>query len=682
MYEFVDTNEASVGNVLPTEAMLFNGRYIEDLISGYRTLHVSGREALAPELEAYETGIRDGSKLQSKRYPARILTVTYQLIAESSAAFREAYNRLGGILNTKNAVLIFNDEPDKFFIGTPSDISAVEPGKNAVTGEIEITCHDPFKYSTTEYEAVANIGENNVLIDYNGTYKAYPKLIAEMANEYEINEAGTQESLTGKCDCGFVAFFNGEEKIVQIGDPDEADAVEQKKSQTLVNQSFTGQFAWSAAAQNLWTINTGALLPTKVQKMGAVAMTAASYAYPEGRETSGSLITVNSDKGKPGFKYKVSAKTYNRTETTVTVDVTITTSLATSTSYFGNGYGLKASVNIGGAWHEKTLKKTSEYWSGTSGHTAKLTVTVEDLTAADNVLKDIQFKVERSDSLSGDSGNLAAKKCTNLPIATYIAPVANAYYLAPSSYGSAVGTWHGPSITRTLGADASGEVGAKDFTFTFKHRMCVGDDKTQMGGLQIMFTTASGENIAGVRISKSKPGNIANMAYYVMGEMINNETVDLSASGTPFKSTSSAASKITKSKGKFTFNVGGVTRTYSNAATAFTPVERITIAFEQYSVTAPLEYNGLYSVKLVKDNCETYKEVPNKFSANDVVEADCKNGEIYLNGTATPALGALGNDWEDFVLTPGLNQIGFTFSDWVALGYEPTFKVRYREVFL
>ncbi|MEI3516035.1 MAG: hypothetical protein V8R50_01485 [Clostridia bacterium] len=30
--------------------------------------------------------------------------------------------------------------------------------------------------------------------------------------------------------------------------------------------------------------------------------------------------------------------------------------------------------------------------------------------------------------------------------------------------------------------------------------------------------------------------------------------------------------------------------------------------------------------------------------------ADCNQGEIYLNGVRSPQLGALGNDWEGFVL--------------------------------
>ena len=76
------------------------------------------------------------------------------------------------------------------------------------------------------------------------------------------------------------------------------------------------------------------------------------------------------------------------------------------------------------------------------------------------------------------------------------------------------------------------------------------------------------------------------------------------------------------------------------------------------------------------------RDIPNKFSADDVVEADCKNAEILLNGTPAPSLGALGNDWEDFYLTPGLNQIGIAYSEWVSAECAPQFKVKYREVFL
>ena len=104
--------------------------------------------------------------------------------------------------------------------------------------------------------------------------------------------------------------------------------------------------------------------------------------------------------------------------------------------------------------------------------------------------------------------------------------------------------------------------------------------------------------------------------------------------------------------------------------------------FERNKQNAALTFNGLHSAKFVKHNCQTLKNVPNKFGANDVLEADCRTGTILLNGIHSPELGALGNDWEEFVLTPGLNQIGVAYSEWVSDEYAPNMKVRYREVFL
>ena len=72
--------------------------------------------------------------------------------------------------------------------------------------------------------------------------------------------------------------------------------------------------------------------------------------------------------------------------------------------------------------------------------------------------------------------------------------------------------------------------------------------------------------------------------------------------------------------------------------------------------------------------------MPNKFGSADVVTADCNTGEVFMNDSPTPQYGALGNDWEEFYLRPGINQIGASYSDWA--DNAPTFKMRYREVFL
>ena len=50
MYNFIDVTEIQNGSNLPSEALQLNGEYIENQITGYRTLYVSGREAMSPEL--------------------------------------------------------------------------------------------------------------------------------------------------------------------------------------------------------------------------------------------------------------------------------------------------------------------------------------------------------------------------------------------------------------------------------------------------------------------------------------------------------------------------------------------------------------------------------------------------------------------------------------------------------
>lgn len=681
MYTFIDTTEVSEGVTLPSEALQINGEYIENLIDGYRTLNVQGRESLSPEVSIYETGIRDGAQLQNRRFPARTIVVTYQLACASNEAFREAFNALGGILNVEDARLIFNDEQDKFFIGTPAGLDEVEPGRNYIVSSFEILCTDPFKYSVVEYEAEPWADDGTLLIDYGGTYKAYPTLEADFYSEEDT--AG----LTGNGDCGFVAFFNEDEKIIQLGDPEEVDSeTAYEKSQTLTNQTFLSDTAWGTTAQSLWTVNDG-IVPADVTQVGDVAMQVASYATPSSpAATSGTLLSKKkSDVGSPYIYYTVTAKASKRTANSVYVTATITSALWTSQSWFGNGYGLKGSLYIGGAWHDVTLKKTSEYWKGATGHTVNLSFTVSGLTESQTALTGMQFKVTRTDSY-GTTGTLNAVSCNNLAISAYETDTAEKYYLAAADYGSGTG-YHGPSITRTLTADASGEVGATDFTFTYSQKMCIGNGTNaanQLGGFHAHLSADDGTVIAGVRIVKTAAGKSASLMLYVNGEKVHQVGIDLSYYNQYFGASSKSVqtSKITKTGNKVVFNIGGYSQTFINDAISDIMVTKITFMFEKYASSTALEYNGLFTAKFIKNNCDTYRDIPNKFSTNDVVKADCKNGEIYLNGILSPELGALGNDWEDFYLTPGLNQIGIAYSDWVEADYAPAFKVRYREVFL
>lgn len=555
MYNFVDTNGYAEGTALPSEALKINGAYLENTVTGYRTLYVKGREMLAPDIETYETGVRDGSTLQSKRFPARTIAVGYQLIASSAEAFRAAFNALNAALDVEEAELIFADEPDKFFIGTPFGRGDVPAGRNAITGEFDILCADPFKYSCTEYEVTPTLDDGTTFaIQYNGTYRSYPTLVAEFADEDDDTSGG----LTGSGDCGYVAFLSDDAAIIQLGDPDEPDTENYAKSQTLTKQIFT---SYNATVASKWPINTG--------------------------RTSSSAVT------------------------------------ATGTVVVG---------------------------------------------------KDAE----------------------------------NIRMLVANSYGTGT-EWHGPSITRTIPADASGHVGAKNFRLSYKQRMCMGQgkkDTKQRGLFQCLLVNVSGSKrtiVAGLSVNKNKTGKQALLKLYVNGKTVHTQYIDLTYHNKYFGYKKVVTEKI-KKKGKVikkkriiqpalsstirkygktvTFNIGGIQKAFKVSAIANTEVHEITFLMGKYASVTPLTYNGLFWAKFISDSCETFRDIPNKFSAGDVVEADCEDGEIYLNDARAPELGALGNDWETFYLEPGTNQIGVAWSDWVPAGSAPNCKIRYREVFL
>ena len=513
---------------------------------------------MSPKIETYTTGISDGSSLKYKRYPERVITVQYQLITDSPKAFREAYNKLAAILDVEDAELIFNDEQDKFFIGTPSVIGEIEPGRNSVVGEFEILCVDPFKYSVTEYEVEAEnltmtaddgstYTSTAFVVDYNGTYKSFPTFVGEF---YEEIEDGVNETtLTGDGDCGFLAFYNEEGKIIQLGNPEELDKEAVEKSQTLINQSFQKSISWGAEAQKLWAVNSGIDMFYEEAQVGTVGTVASMPNAPDG-----------------------------------------------------------------------------------------------------------------------------------------------VWFMSAKDYGTSNAERYGPSITRAVPADAGGEIGASNFSLSFYHKQCPSKGaagKEQCGifyALVVSGSDASRKILAGVRIAKYSVGDDSGkVEFFVNGKAIHTKHFPFTHNNQYFGVGGTQHSTITKSGNTVNFNIGGIGYSFTCYDAGFDTEKatETTFMFACYGGNvSPLAYNGVTTVKFVKNNCTAYKDIPNKFSGSDIVKANCRTGEILLNGLSKSDLGALGNDWEHFYLKPGVNQIGVSYSDWLADEYAPTLKMRYREVFL
>lgn len=226
MYRFTDTIEGYAGSTqLPAEALQINGVFIENVIEGYRTLYTSGREMIAPEINALELSKRHGQIYRSRRYPARTITVGFQLIAPTPEEFRERFNILNGILYAEEAQLIFADEPDKCFYGTLSSAESPEPGKNSITGEFSFTCSDPFKYSVEELTAEPVDGV--IRIPYTGTVEAWPVLQVDFP---KYGKDGV---------CSYLAFSDSDGDTIQIGNINTSDFVDDgSTAENLIYEFF------------------------------------------------------------------------------------------------------------------------------------------------------------------------------------------------------------------------------------------------------------------------------------------------------------------------------------------------------------------------------------------------------------------------------------------------------------
>ena len=221
LYSFEDTtannNPTAAGT--PAEALKINGVYIENQISGYRTLYVKGRELIGNDIESYQVGDTPGSYYRQKRMLSRTITVGYQIMSDSTADFRTKFNNLNKMLNFEQAQLIFADELDKYFIGTKATVTDVQVGRLCVTGEFAIFCADPYKYSTTvkTFAFTSSGGELTATVANAGT--------VPVAIDYTI---------TNNSENGLIGIV-GQNGVMQFGYPDETDTATAEMSETLLN---------------------------------------------------------------------------------------------------------------------------------------------------------------------------------------------------------------------------------------------------------------------------------------------------------------------------------------------------------------------------------------------------------------------------------------------------------------
>lgn len=151
LYDFSTIQPAeSEDQALSAESLSYDGKYLEKEVPGFRILTVSGRGILVKEITERTRSGFDGADFVRRIIPPRDITVQYVLSAPTAPEFMSRVNILNGLLSKNQAVVIFADEPDKYFVGTADNATDLEAGRLSCTGEIRIRCSDPYKYAVME----------------------------------------------------------------------------------------------------------------------------------------------------------------------------------------------------------------------------------------------------------------------------------------------------------------------------------------------------------------------------------------------------------------------------------------------------------------------------------------------------------------------------------------------------
>lgn len=215
----------------PSYAPTIDGIYLEDVIPGYRTTDVTGRESYQTDVTELSSEIRDGALFQHTRLQPRDITVNFAVTTNTNAEYRKSTDKLKGLMLNYGIdpivktefQIIFRDEPDKYYKGS---ISAFTMEKlvdyTSGTGSFTIHCADPFKYSLAEYEVFLEDGKFEV--DYDGTIPSYPIL------EVRAMPADVMNPIR------WVSFINQDGRVIQIGNVDNVAVSDDEDDEKTMSQ--------------------------------------------------------------------------------------------------------------------------------------------------------------------------------------------------------------------------------------------------------------------------------------------------------------------------------------------------------------------------------------------------------------------------------------------------------------
>lgn len=157
--------------------LIFNNRNMADL---FLVRDIRGRGIVNYEVQDTEKTQADGSYYRYKKRPPRVLEVDVTIYGNSPEDLRENIDRLNGIFKTTNELpIIFTDEPDRIYYGTPSSASQDEEIVSISNETISFYCSDPDKIGEEKHEI-----SNRINVECSSEVKPFITAVVTESSDY------------------------------------------------------------------------------------------------------------------------------------------------------------------------------------------------------------------------------------------------------------------------------------------------------------------------------------------------------------------------------------------------------------------------------------------------------------------------------------------------------------------
>lgn len=632
MYNFVDLMNFEQRPYLSAESLNFDGVWLEEEIEGFRVVGVKGREILKGNIAENTHPVRDGATFVRRTYPPREIEVKYRLEADTPELFRDKYNKLNRLICKEQAVFYFNDEPDKYFIGTVSDSDDVDTGRNKIVSSFTIYCADPFKYAQTEKEFLASENADT------GEIEAY------IVNDGNL-PVPIDFEITNFSDNGYLGIVSeyGAMQFGRSGTYTEQSTVYESKNLIKVADGNFNDWATSGGNYPSHYTYNGTSVKKDIYKEsnGLWSLTGNQTAVASGKE-----LTFYSNVSR-GFRLKAIAKEVSVTGSTLKMSVDVYIEKTYNTWAYNLVKADSFILNIGGSdkYNAKTnwdLRRPTNSvkvisWTGdvpiNSNGSCSIPISVKFVPGAG-------YNAYYPQTLSGSSTFVRAASSTASGTAGALALTAN---------GSGTG-WHGAKRYKALSS--------KSISFNLSAQIYVAGRPHEMGELIIGVLDESGNCICSVGVNQPTCDNSSTTFY---GNIKNAWVKDIQVN----QPTSNGWETIGVSKAgsQFTFTLKGQRYTINDDSLKNTKCAAVVISQGIYGGCTAMARMFVNSLLFTASDVPraVYTQVANRWHSGDLIQIKGESGKYYLNKNYVPEDEIIGTQY--FKAPPGVTTVRFYFSN-------------------